>query len=45
MIIVEDANKQVKEIFKAAGLKIPSSLDLKEIEENYLMKLRKLKKK
>ena len=35
-IIIEEANRQVKEIFKAAGIKIPSSLNLKEFEENFL---------
>ena len=44
-IIVEEANKQVKEIFKAAGVKIPSSLDLEEFEESYLMKPKKEKQK
>ena len=42
-IIVEEANRQVKEIFKAVGIKIPSSLNLKEFEENYLMKPKKEK--
>ena len=42
-IIVEEANRQVKEMFKAAGIKIPSSLDLKEFEENCLMKPKKQK--
>ena len=42
-IIVEEANRQVKEMFKAAGIKIPSSLNLKEFEENYLMKPKKEK--
>lgn len=43
-IIVEEANRQVKEIFKAAGIKIPSSLNLKEFEENFL-KTKKEKQK
>ena len=40
-VIVEEANRQVKEIFKAAGIKIPSSLDLEEFEESCLLKPRK----
>ena len=44
-IIVEEANRQVKEIFKAAGIKIPSSLNLEEFEENCLMKPMKEKQK
>ena len=43
-IIVEEANRQVKEIFKAVGIKIPSSLNLEEFEENYLMKPKMEKK-
>ena len=44
-VIVEEANRQVKEIFKAAGIKIPSSMNLEEFEENYLLKPRKEKQK
>ena len=44
-VIVEEANRQVKEIFKAAGIRIPSSLNLEEFEENYLLKPRKEKQK
>ena len=40
-VIVEEANRQVKEIFKAAGIRIPSSLDLEEFEESFLLKPRK----
>ena len=40
-VIVEEANRQVKEIFKAAGIKIPSSLDIEEFEESCLLKPRK----
>ena len=40
-VIVEEANRQVKEIFKAAGIRIPSSLDLEEFEESCLLKPRK----
>ena len=43
-IIVEEANRQVKEVFKAAGIKIPSSLNLEEFEENCLMKPKKKQK-
>ena len=43
-IIVEEANRQVKEMFKAAGIKIPSSLNLEEFEENCLMKPKKKQK-
>ena len=42
-IIVEEINKQVKEISKAAGIKIPSSMNLEEFEENYFLKPRKEK--
>ena len=34
---IEDANRQVNEMFKTAGVKIPSSLDLEEFEESYLI--------
>lgn len=44
-IIVEEANRQVKEMFKAAGIKIPSSLNLEEFEDNCLMKPKKEKQK
>ena len=44
-VIVEEANRQVKEIFKAAGIRIPSSMNLEEFEENYLLKPRKEKQK
>ena len=44
-IIVEEANRQVKEMFKAVGIKIPSSLNLEEFEENCLMKPKKEKQK
>ena len=40
-VIVEEANRQVKEIFKAAGIRIPSSLDLEEFEESFLLKPKK----
>lgn len=40
-VIVEEANRQVKEIFKAAGIKIPSSLDFEEFEESCLLKTKK----
>ena len=40
-VIVEEANRQVKEIFKAAGIKIPSSLDFEEFEESCLLKPKK----
>ena len=33
--------RQVKEIFKAAGIRIPSSLDLEEYEESILLKSKK----
>ncbi|MGM9768062.1 MAG: transposase [Candidatus Cryptobacteroides sp.] len=37
-VIIEEANRQTKEMFKTAGIKIPSSLDLEEFETEYLMK-------
>ena len=37
--------RQVKEIFKAEGIMIPSSLDLEEYEESCLMKPKKEDKK
>ena len=40
-VIVEEANRQVKEIFKAAGIRISSSLDLEEFEESLLLKPKK----
>ena len=40
-VIVEEANRQMKEIFKAAGIKIPSSLDFEEFEESCLLKPKK----
>ena len=37
-VIVEEPNKQTKEIFKAAGIKIPSSINLESFKAEYLMK-------
>lgn len=37
-VIIEEANRQTKEIFKTAGIKIPSSLSLEEFETEYHMK-------
>lgn len=44
-VIVGEVNRQVKEIFKAAGIKIQSSLDLEELEKSCLMMPNKENKK
>ena len=40
-VIVEEANRQVKEIFKAAEVRISSSLDLEDFEESCLLQPKK----
>ena len=37
-IIVETPSRQVKELFKAAGIKIPASLGIEDFETEYLLK-------
>ena len=37
-IIVETPIRQVKELFKNAGIKIPSSLGIEDFEAEYLLK-------
>lgn len=44
-VIVGEANRQVKEIFKTAGIKISSSLDRKELVESCLRRPKKEKQK
>ena len=40
-IVVEVANRQVKEIFKAAGVEIPSSFSLDDFKAEYLLQPKK----
>ena len=37
-IIVETPSRQVKELFKAVGIKIPASLGTEDFETEYLLK-------
>ena len=37
-VIVETPGRKVKEIFKAAGVKIPTSFKLEDFEADYLLK-------